>query len=122
MSLLPTAEISAMQDLQEQAMPNTITFARNGAGASDGMGGRTPTATSHGPYPCRIFRSFKPAVVVAAEAVQVRTDWTITVPVDADVLAGDVGTVAESGQVFAVTAVERGSAWQTAKRLLCEER
>lgn len=113
--MLTQAELDAMRQLQQSAMPDTATVQRATTSTND-IGEALQTWANVGTYNCRVARTgVRPQETEASGALAVEDEWVITFPHDADVQEGD--RVVVGGSTFDVRAVENARSWLTALRV-----
>lgn len=115
-TLLGTAELEWMRELQSRAMPGSAVIERRTL-AADGMGGQTETWAAAGTVAARLYSQNSRAMAEsAANGAQViaTTRWYVTMPVGTLVTAADRLKI--DGLRYEITEVNNGEHWQTAVR------
>lgn len=116
--MLTDAELAAMQEMQETALPDTCTISRATL-TTDNAGGATLSwADVATDVPCRAGPPSSRWERIAAEKVQAVNVQIFTLPHDTDVRPAD--RIVWSGETFEVQPGEVGS-WPTALRVMCTE-
>lgn len=116
--MLSDDELTAMQDTQALAFPDSARVYRR-VSTADGQGGYTqtwPTVTHT--YACRLSYRGVPSAYVALAAARNQTPLMVTFADDADVLAGDRLSINLGAQIE-VIGIASGGAWITALRVVC---
>ena len=116
--MLTAAEITAMQDTQKAALPDTCTIKRRTL-SSDSAGGFTEGWTDQASgVACRIapVRSISDAESIVGGAFQGKTLWQLTLPAGQDI--GHADRVVVGGNTYEVAALNSGGAWNTATRAI----
>lgn len=115
--MLSAAELTAMRDIEDDAMPSTAIIERYGL-TTDGMGGYTEAWAAVGTVVCDLWpinkRGDREGVGIGGQPIQ-RADWFITMPYDTDITAKDRVTV--DSRTFEVLFVPNNESWMTAKRV-----
>lgn len=115
--MLSSAEITAMQATQAQALPDLCTISRK-AGSSDGKGG---TTVSYSPFAtnvaCRLGRAGSKSGIetIDAEKLQQQTPWVVTFAHNQDVKNTD--RIVIGARTFEASSVEPHEEWTTALRV-----
>ena len=115
MTLLTAADLAAMRDTQEQAMPGTVYILRMGT-ASNGMGGFTETWGTASTVIGRVYprrRLGMGETIGGAQLLSV-SDWFATLPYGTDITAKD--RVKYDGRTWEITRVNNDEMYQTAVR------
>ena len=116
--MLTAAELTAMRATLNASLPDTCEISRVTL-EPDGAGGQTETWETIVTVACRVAPSGRsPQERVIAERLSNESTWTLTLPAETDVQAGDrivVGT-----RTFRVAGVLTRS-FETARRVVCSE-
>ena len=116
MTLLSSAQITAMRATADLALPDTVVISRRTV-ASDGAGGWSETWATAATVAGRLQPKYQisGSENVAAGQIQAVAQWVATLPAGTDLRAGDRVTVA--GRTFEVQAVlSAGVAWRSSVR------
>jgi len=116
--MITSDELEWMREYQEDALPDTATIQRVSR-TPDNAGGASESWEKVATVACRVAPSGRaPEDRAVAERLNVTSSWTITVPAETDVRAGD--RVVVDARTFEVLAVLAGS-YETARRVVCSE-
>lgn len=114
--MLTAAEITAMQDTQKAALPDTCTI-KTRTLTPDGLGGYAETWTDRASnVACRLTPEADPTEDVVADRFRGRALWTLTLA-DGQAISHDDRVVVGS-DTYEVAGVREGGAWRTATRLI----
>ena len=116
MSLIDTKDLTWMQSVQAQAMPNAAIVIQRMTETSDGRGGFTEAWAAVGtvtgrvyPVNSRAYAEFEGGSQLVSE-----TRWYLTAPVGTDITAKD--RILTGGRTFEVSEVNNDEDYQTALR------
>jgi len=114
--VLTAAEITAMQDTQNAALPDTCTI-KTRTLTPDGLGGYAETWTDRASnVACRLTPMADPTEAVVADRFRGRALWILTLP------SGQVIThedrVVVGSDTYEVAGVREGGNWRTATRVI----
>ena len=114
--MLTAAEIAAMQDTQETALPDTCTI-KSCTLAPDGLGGYTETWTDLASnVACRLTPMADPTEAIVADRFRGRALWTLTLA-EGQAISHDDRVVVGS-DTYEVAGVREGGNWRTATRVI----
>lgn len=117
--MLTTAELTSIQTVQADALPETATIRRLSR-VSDGGGGFTLTwANVATGVPCRAAMQRDPLTLLNATQETVFANWIVTLTAGTTVLAEDEIVIGDHALVVIGPVV---GPWATALRLACVER
>lgn len=129
--MINSAELAAMRETSESAMPDTCTITRAGAADIDpvtGVYSGTPSTVFSGACRVRQYSNSQDAVVMVGDLDETLARYVLTVPASATGVAiDDVVTVSSTndsdldGRSFYVSHIPRQS-WLTDRRLIIEDR
>jgi len=115
-TLLSSAQITAMRTTADLALPDTVVISRRTV-ASDGAGGWSETWATAATVAGRLMPKYQISGSEGQQAGQIQAvaQWVATLPAGTDLRAGDRVTVA--GRTFEVQAVlSAGVAWRISVR------
>lgn len=115
--MLTASQLAIMREAQENALPTACAIWR-AVITVDTTGGLVEGWGSVEANVCRVGKTGKPTELAIAERRGIAEPYTVTLPYDSTVTAGD--QVRTLSRVFNVIDVLRGS-WDTASRCICEE-
>jgi hypothetical protein len=115
--MLTDADLAAMREAQDLALPDTCTRTRTALTQTAG-GGYTETAASTLTPPCRTSSRGVPQEYLRQAVESGRAAMMVTVPQGSDVLATDKLTI--GGVVYQVIGFASAGGWETALRCVCE--
>jgi len=116
--VLTAAEIAAMQDTQEAALPDTCTI-KSCTLSSDSAGGYTESWSDKATgVACRIapIRSLSDAEAAVGGALQGKSVWQLTLPAGQDIQHTD--RVVVGSATYEVVSLGSEGAWETATRAI----
>lgn len=116
--MLTTEELSGMQSVAADALPDTAIIQKQ-TWASDGGGGGTTTWTASGTVDCRLSPATDENARETADGdrISVQADYTITLPHDASITTQS--RILTNGGTFNVEAIDERGTWQITKRVDC---